>query len=87
MVKRAHLGLWTTCALLTLSGSVNAATGVASTPYGAVAAVLPGTIEAENFDNGGEGIAFHDLTAGNSGGAYRATDADTTSARSKSASG
>jgi len=28
-------------------------------------------IEAEDFDNGGEGIAYHDLTASNSGAKYR----------------
>ena len=33
-------------------------------------------MEAENFDNGGEGIAYHDESAGNSGGAYRVTDVD-----------
>lgn len=48
----------------------------ASTPYGANAFTVPGTIEARNFDNGGEGIASHDLTGGNSGGAYRQSDVD-----------
>jgi endoglucanase Acf2 len=28
-------------------------------------------IEAENFNQGGEGVGYHDLSAGNSGGAYR----------------
>jgi hypothetical protein len=37
---------------------------------------VPGTIEAENFDNGGEGLAYHDTTAGNAGGQYRQTDVD-----------
>lgn len=31
-------------------------------------AVIPGTIEAEAFDYGGEGVGYHDTTAGNSGG-------------------
>jgi endonuclease/exonuclease/phosphatase family metal-dependent hydrolase len=43
--------------------------------YGSPASV-PGTIQAEDFDNGGEGVAYYDTTAGNSGGAYRATDVD-----------
>jgi len=38
--------------------------------------VLPGTIEAEHFDEGGAGIAYVDTTAGNSGGSLRATDVD-----------
>jgi hypothetical protein len=44
--------------------------------YAGVAASVPGTIEAENFDNGGEGIAYHDTTAENAGGQYRQTDVD-----------
>jgi hypothetical protein len=32
---------------------------------------IPGTILAVNFDNGGEGIAYHDATPGNNGGMYR----------------
>jgi N-acetylneuraminic acid mutarotase len=44
-----------------------------STPYTGTAYVLPGQIEAENFDNGGETVAYHDTTPGNQGGAYRTT--------------
>jgi hypothetical protein len=47
-----------------------------STPYGGTPLAVPGTIQAENFDDGGEGVAYHDLTSGNAGGAYRATDVD-----------
>ena len=36
----------------------------------------PSVVEAENFDYGGEGVAYHDTTPGNTGGAYRATDVD-----------
>ncbi|HMC71034.1 MAG TPA: carbohydrate-binding protein, partial [Mycobacteriales bacterium] len=51
-----------------------------STPFGGTPAAIPGLVEAENFDDGGEGIAYHDLTPGNSGGAYRQTDVDIASA-------
>ena len=37
---------------------------------------IPGTIEAENFDDGGEGIAYHDSTIGNALAAFRQTDVD-----------
>lgn len=40
---------------------------------------LPGTIEAENYDQttgSGEGRTYHDLTAGNSGNEYRSDDVD-----------
>ena len=47
-----------------------------STPYFGTPSALPGTIEAENYDLGGEGIAYHDTTAGNSTGAYRSDDVD-----------
>jgi len=32
---------------------------------------IPGTIEFEDFDNGGAGVAYTDATLGNTGGAYR----------------
>jgi endonuclease/exonuclease/phosphatase family metal-dependent hydrolase len=35
-----------------------------------------GKIEAEDFDNGGEGVAYHDTSSGNNGGQYRATGVD-----------
>jgi len=36
--------------------------------------VLPTRIEAEDFDTGGEGVAYHDLEAANNGGAYRPSE-------------
>lgn len=36
---------------------------------------VPGRIEAENFDLGGNGVAYYDVTSGNTGGVYRALDA------------
>jgi len=50
--------------------------GLTSTPFSGSAIGLPGLVLAENFDNGGEGVAYHDTTAGNAGGAYRSTDVD-----------
>jgi hypothetical protein len=47
-----------------------------TTPYGGIAAPLPGIVQAENFDNGAEGVAYHDASTGNSGKMYRTTDAD-----------
>ncbi|HKK61305.1 MAG TPA: PA14 domain-containing protein, partial [Bacteroidales bacterium] len=35
---------------------------------------IPGSIEMEDFDNGGAGIAYADAVYGNSGGAYRANE-------------
>ena len=50
--------------------------GGGSTPFGGTAAPVPGTIQAENFDEGGSSIAYYDTTSGNKGGVYRSTDVD-----------
>jgi hypothetical protein len=47
-----------------------------ATPFGGSPSVVPGIVQAEHFDEGGEGIAFQDTTAGNSGGRYRSTAVD-----------
>ena len=48
----------------------------ATMPFGGTPAAIPGVIQAENFDEGAQGLAYYDTTAGNSRGAYRATDVD-----------
>jgi hypothetical protein len=45
-------------------------------PYGGTVRAIPGTIEAEHYDLGGQGVAFNDLTAGNSGNAFRTDNVD-----------
>jgi len=45
--------------------------GTSQTPYGGTAWPIAGTIQAENYDVGGEGISYHDLDATNTLGAYR----------------
>jgi endonuclease/exonuclease/phosphatase family metal-dependent hydrolase len=63
--------------LTTTSGAAAARPGSAQTvPFSGNPVDLPGTIRAEEFDEGGEGVAYHDTTPGNSGGAYRETDVD-----------
>ncbi len=37
---------------------------------------LPGILQAEDYDVGGEGVAYHDTTPGNTHGAYRQEDVD-----------
>jgi Carbohydrate binding module (family 6)/Polysaccharide lyase len=51
-----------------------AAPVVASRPYSGVPTAVPGVFEAENFDLGGEGLAYHDNVAGNAGGQYRPSE-------------
>jgi hypothetical protein len=48
----------------------------AGTPYGGTPHAIPGRIEAEMYNTGGEGVAYHDLIAGNELGALRADDVD-----------
>lgn len=48
----------------------------ASVPFSGTPIALPGRIEAENYDKGGEGVAYHDTTSGNSGGVYRSDNVD-----------
>jgi hypothetical protein len=37
---------------------------------------IPGRIEAEDYNTGGEGVGYHDLTTGNTGGQYRTDNVD-----------
>ncbi|CAN0304217.1 unnamed protein product [Ascophyllum nodosum] len=45
--------------------------GSSGSAYEGSAAAIPGTIEVERFDYGGEGIAYSDTDAGNNGGVFR----------------
>ncbi|MDB5256600.1 MAG: Carbohydrate-binding family 9 [Chitinophagaceae bacterium] len=77
-------GIPTTAATYTVSISATNAAGTVSknigltignssgsTPYQGTPWPIPGTIQAENYDDGGEGIAYHDNDAINSGGQQR----------------
>lgn len=60
------------------TATISAVTGVwGQTPFNGTPFSVPGTIPASDFDNGGEGVAYHDLTPGNiSSSTYRSTDVD-----------
>ncbi len=65
-------------------GYQNASGGGNSQPFGGAARVLPGLIEAEDFDEGGANIAYRDADAGNNGGSnYRTGDVDVRENRSE----
>ena len=36
--------------------------------------MIPGRVEVENFNSGGEGVSYHDTTSNNEGGQYRTTE-------------
>jgi hypothetical protein len=44
---------------------------VGRSPFNGVRQQVPGTIEVQNFDHGGEGIAYHDFDSTNIGSVYR----------------
>jgi O-glycosyl hydrolase len=63
--------------IITLQGVTQAAT--TQTPYLGTPFVVGSsavTIQTENFDNGGESVAYHDLDATNRGGKYRTSGVD-----------
>lgn len=49
--------------------TVNKKQGPESTPYHASALLIPGKIEAEEFDNGGQNVAYYDFSNSNEGDA------------------
>ncbi len=49
---------------------------IPSTPYKGQRTTLPGKIEVENYDEGGNNIAWYDATSGNSDEQYRSDDVD-----------
>jgi lysophospholipase L1-like esterase len=61
---------------LTQTITVGTQTPPSQSPYGGAAWAVPGTIQAENYDVGGEGVAYHDVDASNNGGAYRTGGVD-----------
>jgi hypothetical protein len=66
----------TETSILSIAEPVTLAAAAATTPYSGTPLAIPGTVEAEYFDNGGEGNAYHDSSPGNAGGAFRSSDVD-----------
>ena len=49
---------------------------VVTTPFGGLMRAVPATIPAEEFDDGGEGVSYHDSAPGNAGRQFRSTNVD-----------
>jgi hypothetical protein len=45
-------------------------------PYGGTAAAIPGTVQAENYDTGGQGVAYNVTAVNGSGNSYRSDGVD-----------
>jgi CSLREA domain-containing protein len=56
--------------------AANIAVGGGTPPPPPTGIALPGRFEAEDYRAGGEGVGYHDTTAGNTGGVYRTDNVD-----------
>jgi len=73
----ARRGLAVLCTAAALAAAFAIRAGAqATSPHLGTPVSLPGTVQAENFDNGGINAAYWDKDAGNKGGVYRSTDVD-----------
>jgi uncharacterized protein involved in high-affinity Fe2+ transport len=52
------------------------ASAAAEGPYGGTAAAVPGTVQAENYDTGGQGVAYNVTAVNGSGNSYRSDGVD-----------
>ncbi|WP_245594539.1 carbohydrate-binding protein [Actinospica robiniae] len=50
--------------------------GSAEAPYGGTAATVPGTVQAENYDTGGQGVAYSVSSVNGSANSYRSDGVD-----------
>jgi N-acetylneuraminic acid mutarotase len=75
--RRATLAAVTTVALVALVSAAGVIAGesragaATQAPFHGSAAAVPGTIQAEDYDTGGEGVAYHDADAVDEQGGYR----------------
>jgi len=63
----------TATATVAPTGTVTVAPTVTTSPYGP-GNVIPGRVQAENYDRGGQNVAYFDTTLANEGGAYRTAE-------------
>jgi hypothetical protein len=69
---RLTFAAWGGALLLCLSNVAHAAEG----PYGGTAAAIPGTVLAENYDTGGQGVAYDVTTVNGTDNSYRSDGVD-----------
>ena len=61
---------------LSLAAVPTAAHAAASAPYGGTAAAVPGTVQAANYDTGGQGVAYNVTSTNGSANSYRSDGID-----------
>ncbi|HEV3170417.1 MAG TPA: hypothetical protein VGZ32_08765, partial [Actinocrinis sp.] len=60
----------------TLVGTHSTAYAATDAPYGGTAAAVPGTVQAENYDTGGQGAAYNVSSVNGSANSYRSDGVD-----------
>jgi hypothetical protein len=53
-----------------------AVANAAEAPYGGTAASIPGTVQAENYDTGGRGVAYNVVSINGTRNSYRSDGVD-----------
>jgi len=61
---------------LNSSGGGGTGTGGTDAPYGGTAAAVPGTVQAENYDTGGQAVAYNVTSVNGSANSYRSDGVD-----------
>jgi carbohydrate binding protein with CBM6 domain/glycosyl hydrolase family 64 (putative beta-1,3-glucanase)/ricin-type beta-trefoil lectin protein len=73
--KRAALMI-AAVSTLTLAGVQASAYAAAEGPYGGTAAAVPGTVQAANYDTGGQGVAYNVSSVNGTANSYRSDGVD-----------
>ncbi|HTU72642.1 MAG TPA: glycoside hydrolase family 3 C-terminal domain-containing protein [Trebonia sp.] len=72
----AALAVTVLAALTVVNGTQHAALAATEGPYGGTAAALPGTVQAANYDTGGQGVAYNVTAANGTANSYRSDGVD-----------
>src|ERR1700744_6273782 len=73
---RTALSVAVVAALALVGGVQHAAYGATGAPYGGTAAAVPGTVQAANYDTGGQGVAYNVTSTNGSANSYRSDGVD-----------
>ena len=65
-----------TLSALSLAGAPALAHAAGGAPFGGTAAAVPGTVQAANYDTGGQGVAYNVTSDNGSANGYRADGID-----------
>jgi hypothetical protein len=63
-------------ALTLVGGTGSAAYGATDAPYGGTPAAVPGTVQAANYDTGGQGAGYSVAAVNGTASSYRSDGAD-----------